>query len=88
MRNLSIDEVFTWLTFADAARLIVSILATPLDGFHVYCPSAYRPLVGDTVEALRLRHYSHVPLKSPPPLKAFVNCDDIFEGFGWEPHDL
>ena len=45
-----LDECFTWLTFADAARCIRAVLATPLKGCRCYFPASPRPSAAGTVE--------------------------------------
>jgi len=87
VKNPFLDEAFTWLTYADGARLIRAALAAPLQGFHVFLPAAARPLVGGDVEELRRRYYADVPLKTPPPLASFVDCRAIREATGWSPQD-
>lgn len=87
-KNPWLDEAFTWLTFADAARLIAAVLAAPLRGFHTFLPAAPRPRVADTAEALRQRHFVGVPLRSPAPLASLVDCRVIERATGWTPRDL
>jgi nucleoside-diphosphate-sugar epimerase len=87
MKNPFLDEAFTWLTYADGARLIRAVLASPLEGFHVFFPAAARPLVGETAEELRQRYYPSVPLKSPAPLASLVDCRAIHAATGWSPED-
>lgn len=88
MKNPFLDEAFTWLSYADGARLVRAVLAAPLQGFHVFFPAAPRPLVGETAEALRQRYYPNVPLKSPAPLASLVDCRALHDATGWHPQDL
>jgi UDP-glucose 4-epimerase len=88
LENPFLDEAFTWLSFADGARLIRALLAAPRPGFRIYLPAAARPRVAGDAEGLRLKYYPSIPLKSPPPLASLVDCSAIFRDTGWTPRDL
>lgn len=81
------DEAFTWLTFADGARLVSAAIATAPAGFHVYFPAAPRPWMAGEVEDLRMRYFGSTPLRGET-LRAFVDCRVIQEETGWSPRDL
>jgi nucleoside-diphosphate-sugar epimerase len=83
-----IDEAFTWLTFADAARLVGAVLAAPLTGFRIYFPAAPQPWLPENVERLRQRYFPGVPVKNGTPLLSFVDCRAITRDTGWSPQDL
>lgn len=87
IRNPVIDEAFTWLSFADAARLIRALLASPRPGFRTYLPAAARPWVKGDVEELRQRYFAEVPLKKRMPLTSFVDISAITHDTGWTPQD-
>ncbi|MBP9912286.1 MAG: NAD(P)-dependent oxidoreductase [Opitutaceae bacterium] len=88
LRNPPLDEAFTWLTHADAARAIQAVLAAPLQGFRTYFAAASRPRINENVEILRQRFFSGVPVKAPLPLASFVDCSALLRDTGWAPRDL
>lgn len=83
-----LDEAFTWLTYADGARLIRAVLVAPLRGFRIYFPAAPLPMVAGEVESLRRQFFPGVPLKVPAPLTSFVNGRALLEDTGWTPRDV
>lgn len=83
-----LDEAFTWLTFADAARLVGAALAAAPAGFRVYFPAAPRPWIAGEVEALRQRYFPEVPVKGGGAVRSFVDCSAISRETGWAPRDL
>lgn len=83
-----LDEAFTWLTYADGARLIRTVLVAPLRGFHIYFPAAPQPMVAGEVESLRQQFFPGVPLKVPAPLTSFVDLSAIQADTGWTPRDV
>lgn len=83
-----LDEAFTWLTYADGARLIRAVLVAPLRGFHIYFPAAPLPMVAGEVETLRQQFFPRVPLKAPAPLASFVDGRALREDTGWTPRDV
>jgi nucleoside-diphosphate-sugar epimerase len=83
-----LDEAFTWLTYADGARLIRNVLVAPLRGFHIYFPAAPQPMVAGEVESLRQQFFPGVPLKVPAPLTSFVDLSAIQADTGWTPRDV
>ena len=83
-----LDEAFTWLTYADGARLIRAVLVSPLRGFRIYFPAAPQPMVAGEVESLRRQFFPGVPLKVPAPLTSFVDGRAIQADTGWTPRDV
>lgn len=83
-----LDEAFTWLTYADGARLIRAVLVAPLRGFRIYFPAAPLPMVAGEVETLRQQFFPRVPLKVPAPLASFVDGRALREDTGWTPRDV
>lgn len=83
-----LDEAFTWLTFADGARLVAATLAAAPAGFRVYFPAAPRPWMAGEVEALRQRYFPEVPVKGGGALRSFADCRAILQETGWAPRDL
>lgn len=82
-----LDEAFTWLTFADAARCITAAAITPLGGYHCYLPASPRPWAGAPAEALRQKYYPAVVLKSPAPLLSLVDQTALARDLNWSPQD-
>ncbi len=83
-----LDEAFTWLTFADGARLVVAALAAAPAGFRVYFPAAPRPWMTGEVEALRQLYFPEVPVKGGGALRSFVDGSATSRETGWAPRDL
>jgi uronate dehydrogenase len=86
-KHLWLDEAFTWLTFADAARCIAAALVAPIAGYHCYLPASPRPWAAAPVEELRRKYYPTVPLKSPAPLHSLVDLTALARDLNWSPQD-
>ncbi|MEY4940824.1 MAG: hypothetical protein RIQ93_2559, partial [Verrucomicrobiota bacterium] len=82
------DEAFTWLTFADAARLVSATISTAPAGFRVYFPAASRPWMPGSIAELRQRYFGDTPVRDGNPLQSFVDCSLIQDETGWSPRDL
>lgn len=88
MGQWRLDEAFTWLTYADAARLVQAIVARPPIGFRIYFPAAPRPMLAGEVETLRAQYFAGVPTCEGKALNAFVDISAITRDTGWAPMDL
>ncbi|MBL9208662.1 MAG: NAD(P)-dependent oxidoreductase [Opitutaceae bacterium] len=82
-----VDEAFTWLSYADAARCIQACLMSPIIGYRCYFPAHPRPWVRQPVEALRQRYFPEVPVTVALPLVSFVDGQRLRQETGWAPQD-
>lgn len=83
-----VDELFTWLSFEDAARLVEACLKAELPGYRCYLPAHPAPRVDGSVEELAARTWSAVPRKRPAePLTSLVDISRITAETGWVPLD-
>jgi len=80
------EEAFAFLDIADAARLVVAILAGPRPGFRIYLPAARANALGRPAADVIREHYSGVTLKRPiEEIDSLVDISRIREETGWEP---
>jgi nucleoside-diphosphate-sugar epimerase len=87
-RGANLDEAFTFLSFADAARLIVALLRTPIDGYHAYFPAAREPWLQMPIPQIVSRFYPNVPLRRPiDELNSLIDLSQIERDTGWLPED-
>lgn len=83
-----IDELFAWLTFEDAARLVEACLKADLPGYRCYFPAHPAPRVDGTPDELAARFWSTVPKKVPgKPLSCLIDIARITAETGWTPQD-
>jgi nucleoside-diphosphate-sugar epimerase len=84
----NLDEAFTYLTFDDAARLIVATLRAELEGFRVYQPAARSPWVMMSVAEIVARFFDGVRLHRPAhEMHTIVDLSTIEAETGWQPQD-
>lgn len=86
-----LDECFSWLTFADGARLIAACLRRPPapGTCRTYFPAAPRPSLAAAPADLRQRYFATVPVRgSQPCFTSFVDLTPLQRDFGWSPVDL
>jgi nucleoside-diphosphate-sugar epimerase len=84
-----VDEAFSYLSFPDAARLIIAILGADLPGYRVYVPANPDNTLGlSPAETIR-RFYPKVPLKRPiDDLDSLVDLRALRDEAGWSPQDV
>ncbi|MBD3390726.1 MAG: NAD-dependent epimerase/dehydratase family protein, partial [Chitinivibrionales bacterium] len=83
-----LDELFAFLPCDDAARLILAMLKTPLQGFRVYTPAARYTRTDEPVAELIREYYSNVELRKPlEEIDGLIDMSRITEETGWEPQD-
>jgi nucleoside-diphosphate-sugar epimerase len=84
----NLDEGFTYLTFEDAARLVLAAVRAPLEGFRVYQPAARSPWVMLSVQEIVARFFSNVKLTRPiHEVTSLVDLSAIEAETGWKPKD-
>jgi nucleoside-diphosphate-sugar epimerase len=84
----NLDEAFTYLTFEDAARLILAILRADLPGYRVYQPAARSPWVMMPPTEIISRFFDGVRLHRPlHEIESIVDLSRIEAETGWTPQD-
>jgi nucleoside-diphosphate-sugar epimerase len=85
-----IAQGFSWLSYRDAARLVLALLKAEWKGARVYFPAAPGPRSGLSVEELMKRYYEGVPRKAgfEGEIKALVDTSAITRDTGWVARDL
>ncbi len=86
-----LDEAMSWLTTADAARLIIACLQAdrPADQpYRCYLPGARGCVYGMSWDEAIQRFYPNVPVRTDPnELDSLVDIRQITAETGWEPQD-
>jgi hypothetical protein len=84
----NLDEAFTYLTFEDAARLILATLQARLPGYRVYQPAARSPWVMLSPQEIIMRFFEGVRLLRPVhEIESLVDLSKIEAETGWMPED-
>jgi nucleoside-diphosphate-sugar epimerase len=87
-RCVNLDECMSFLSCADAARLIKAILDTDLTGFRIYLPASKDIKFHYPVPELVKELYPGVPLRKPvETLRSLVDISRITGETGWVPRD-
>jgi nucleoside-diphosphate-sugar epimerase len=80
------DGVFSYLSFRDAANLIVAILGTSLRGFRIYMPAHPNNRLGLAAADVIKKYYPNVFLRRPlTEISALVDISRIETETGWCP---
>jgi UDP-glucose 4-epimerase len=83
------DGVFSFLSFSDAADLIVAIVRTSLPGFRIYMPAHPNNRLGLTAADVIKGYYPNVFLRCPlKEINALVDISRIEAETGWYPTHL
>jgi nucleoside-diphosphate-sugar epimerase len=83
-----VAQGFSFLSFADAARLIHAILKSTLPGFRVYLPALSRG-AGALVPQFIERFYPGVPLRVPvSQMTSLIDLSRITRETDWTPQDV
>ncbi|MCC7145651.1 MAG: NAD(P)-dependent oxidoreductase [Phycisphaeraceae bacterium] len=86
---MPLDQAFSFLTYADAARLIARIIQTDLPGMRTYLPAANRPYLDLPLPQIVRTYFPTVPLRQPvDQLQGLVDTGQIQQETGWSPQDL
>jgi nucleoside-diphosphate-sugar epimerase len=80
------DGVFSYLSFRDAASLVVAILRTSLPGFRIYMPAHPNNRLGMAAADVIKKYYPNVFLRRPlQEISALVDISRIEAETGWCP---
>jgi nucleoside-diphosphate-sugar epimerase len=78
------DSVFSYLSFTDAANLIVAIVRTSLPGFRIYMPAHPDNRLGLAAADVIKRYYPTVFLRRPlKEITALIDISRIVAETGW-----
>jgi nucleoside-diphosphate-sugar epimerase len=85
-RTSHLEGVFSYLSYADAASLVLAILQNPLPGFRIYLPAHPKPRRTESPADLIRKYYPGVPLRRPlEEIESLVDISRIQDETGWSP---
>jgi nucleoside-diphosphate-sugar epimerase len=83
---IALAGVFSWLTYEDAAALVVACLKSQVTGSRTYLPASPIPTTGKPVADIIREHYSNIPLRRPlEQITSLVDVSRIERDTGWRP---
>lgn len=81
-----LDELFAYLTHADAATFIEAVLTANRPGYACVMPAAAKNRLGWPVADVVKAFYPTVPLRRPlAEMRELVDLDPLRAAYGWEP---
>ncbi|MCC7407274.1 MAG: hypothetical protein IT442_04335, partial [Phycisphaeraceae bacterium] len=83
----SLDEACAYLSYEDAARLILAILRAGLTGFRIYFPVGPQNTLGWTAAEMAKRFFPGVPHRKELEGDSVVDIGQIEKETGWRPVD-
>jgi nucleoside-diphosphate-sugar epimerase len=85
-RATKLEQVFSYLSFSDAASLIAAILRSQLPGFRIYLPAYPHNRLGQSAANLIRKYYQSVPLRCPlQKINTLIDIAQIKRETGWSP---
>jgi nucleoside-diphosphate-sugar epimerase len=85
-RPTKLEQVFSYLSFSDAASLVAAILRSPLPGFRIYLPAHPDNRLGQSAANLIRKYYQTVPLRRPvQKIDTLIDISQIERETGWSP---
>jgi nucleoside-diphosphate-sugar epimerase len=85
-RASHLEGVFSYLSYTDAASLVLAILRNPLPGFRIYLPAHPKPRRTKSPADLIREYYPGVPLRRPlEEIESLVDISRIQNETGWSP---
>lgn len=85
-RASHLEGVFSYLSYTDAASLVLAILRNPLPGFRIYLPAHPKPRRTESPADLIRKYYPDVPLRRPlEEIESLVDISRIQDETGWSP---
>jgi nucleoside-diphosphate-sugar epimerase len=80
------DGVFSYLSFSDAASLVVAVLDASLPGFRIYMPAHPKNRLRKAAADVIKEHYPEVRLRCPlQEIDALIDISRIQSEIGWYP---
>src|SRR6202050_381525 len=84
-----LSEGFSYLTYRDAADLVLEIMGADLPGCPSYPPASHKNALGRPVTESVREYYPGVPMRKPAAdLESLVDISTLKREVGWEPLDL
>jgi nucleoside-diphosphate-sugar epimerase len=85
-RASHLEGVFSYLSYTDAASLVLAILRNALPGFRIYLPADPKPRRAESPVDLIREYYPGVPLRRPlEEIENLVDISRIRDETGWSP---
>lgn len=83
-----LDELFTWLSMDDAARLLLAILRADLPGYRCYMPASPAPRINMSIREIIETFFKDVPRRKPiEQIDALWDISAITADTAWKPID-
>ena len=84
-----LSEAFSYLSYRDAANLVVKIIDADLPGCRTYFPASRKNCLGLPVADIIRDNYAGVPLRKPAAeMESLVDISAVTREIGWEPLEL
>jgi nucleoside-diphosphate-sugar epimerase len=83
------SEAFSYLSYRDAADLVLKIIDADLPGCRTYFPASRKNLLGLPPEEIIRDRYAGIPFRKPVAAKdGLVDISTLTREIGWEPLEL
>jgi len=84
-----LSEGFSYLSYRDAADLILKVIEAGRPGPQTYFPASYKNLLGRPVPEIIRDYYPGVPLRKPAAeIESLIDISTLKRDLGWEPREL
>jgi nucleoside-diphosphate-sugar epimerase len=84
-----LSEGHSYLSYRDAANLVLKIIDADLPGGHTYLPASRKNALGRPVTEIIRDYYTGVPTRKPAAeLEGLVDISTLSREIGWEPLEL
>lgn len=84
-----LSEGFSYLTYWDAAELILQAIKTDLPGCRIYMPASRKNCLNLPVQEVLRKRYEGVPLLKPAQeIESLVDLSSLTRDLAWEPREL
>jgi len=84
-----LSEAFSYLSYLDAAVLILKVIEADLPGARTYFPASRKNLLGLPVADIIRQYYPDIPLRKPASeMESLVDISTVARDLGWEPQEL
>ena len=82
------SEAFSYLSYLDAAALILKVIQADLPGARTYFPASRKNLLGLTPAEVIRQYYPGIPLRVPAEqMQSLVDISTVTRDLGWEPQE-
>jgi nucleoside-diphosphate-sugar epimerase len=84
-----LSEGFSYLSYLDAANLILKVIEADLPGGRTYLPASPHNTLGRPVAEMLRDYYAEIPLRKPASeMESLVDISALKRDIGWEPLGL